>query len=141
MKPDLKKNRETDSYMDLVRELSLRPIRNEAEYDRATVVLHRLAVLGEKKLNAGQSDYLDALSVFVEKYDDEHYPIDTSSITPLKMLQALVADHEMPQTKLAELLGIGPGAVSMILAGKRPITASHAKSLGKRFKVDPGLFI
>ena len=82
MKPDLKKNRETDSYMDLVRELSLRPIRNEAEYDRATVVLHRLAVLGEKKLNAGQSDYLDALSVFIEKYDDEHYQIDTVPADP-----------------------------------------------------------
>ena len=141
MKPDLKKNRETDSYMDLVRELSLRPIRNEAEYDRATVVLHRLAVLGEKKLNAGQSDYLDALSVFIEKYDDEHYQIDSSSLTPVHALEALMTEHDMSQIELAKLLHVGASSASMIVAGNRPITANHARALGKRFKVDPGLFI
>jgi plasmid maintenance system antidote protein VapI len=47
----------------------------------------------------------------------------------------------MTQSELGKLLGIGPSAVSMIFSGSRPITADHARRLGKRFCVDPGLFL
>jgi plasmid maintenance system antidote protein VapI len=48
---------------------------------------------------------------------------------------------DMKQIELANILGVGRSAVSMIMSGDRPITAEHARALGKRFCVDPGLFL
>jgi HTH-type transcriptional regulator/antitoxin HigA len=68
----------------------LRPIRSDAEYDRAAAIIDRLALRGEADLDSGESDYLDALSVFVEKYDDDHYPVDTANVSGSDVLQHLV---------------------------------------------------
>jgi HTH-type transcriptional regulator/antitoxin HigA len=141
MKTKSHKNAVRDSYLNLSREFPLRPIKDDADYDRATVILDRLAVRGEIDLDPGESDYLDALTVFIEKYDDEHYPIDTSDITGLDALKHLMTNAQLTQAELADLLGVGPNTVSMIVSGKRPITAGHARALGKHFAVEAGLYI
>ncbi|MBI4602977.1 MAG: hypothetical protein HY721_13550 [Planctomycetes bacterium] len=51
----------------------LRPLRNEDEHDRALVVLRKLAVREEKALSEGETDYLEALTRFVEDYEEEHH--------------------------------------------------------------------
>lgn len=47
----------------------------------------------------------------------------------------------MKQTDLAKLLKISASAVSMILSGNRPITANHARTLGKHFGLSPAAFL
>ena len=69
---------EPDSYFKLVRKFPLRPIRSEAEYDAAVSVMEKLAIRGESSLDRGESDYLDALSTFISRYDDEKFPLQTT---------------------------------------------------------------
>ena len=62
-----------DGYLALVRELPLRPIRSEAELDRAIAMVN---VLGDREaLTPAEHDYLLVLSDLIEKYEDEQYPI------------------------------------------------------------------
>jgi len=60
---------QSDSYVKLVVEFPLRPLRNDTEFKAAAAVMERLAVRGEDNLDAGERDYLDGLDEFISSYD------------------------------------------------------------------------
>jgi HTH-type transcriptional regulator / antitoxin HigA len=128
------------SYLALMGEFPLRPIRSGAEYERAVGIVHRLA-MGEGKLDVGEEAYLEVLEGLVERYDREHYAIITDHVTPTRALRMLVEQAGMSVTELGELLG-SKGAASELLSGKRkePSKAQIAR-LCARFKVDAGVFL
>jgi len=127
-------------YLALMGEFPLRRIRNDAEYDRAAGIIHRLA-LREGKLDPGEEAYLEVLEGLVERYDNEHYPIDTADVSPTRALRMLVEQAGMTVTQPGELLG-SKGAASELLSGKRkePSKAQIAR-LCARFKVDASVFL
>jgi HTH-type transcriptional regulator / antitoxin HigA len=127
-----------DSYMDMIRKFPLRPIRNERECEEATKILDKY--FPREDLDKGTEDYVLVLVGLVEEYEEKHHPVDTSHITPLKMLKYLVESNDMSTADLGRLLG-NSGLASMILHGKRSISKTNAKILGKRFGLNPGAFI
>jgi HTH-type transcriptional regulator / antitoxin HigA len=128
------------SYLDLMGEFPLRPIRNDTEYERAARIVHRLA-MREGKLGAGEEAYLEVLEAVVERYDREHNAINPDDVSPTRALRMLVEQAGMSVTELGELLG-SKGAASELLSGKRkePSKTQIAK-LSSRFKVDAGVFL
>ena len=128
------------SYLGLMGEFPLRPVRNGAEYDRAARIIHRLA-LREGGLDGGEEAYLEVLEGLVERYDREHNPINTDNVSPTRALRMLVEQAGMSVPELGELLG-SKGAASELLSGKRkePSKAQIAR-LCARFKVDAGVFL
>jgi HTH-type transcriptional regulator / antitoxin HigA len=128
------------SYLALMGEFPLRPIRDLAEYGRAAAIVHRLA-LREDELDAGEAAYLEVLETIVEQYDRTHHPIETDDLSPTRMLRALVEQAGMSVTELGQLLG-SKGAASELLSGKRkePSKAQIAR-LCARFKVDASIFL
>jgi HTH-type transcriptional regulator/antitoxin HigA len=128
------------SYLELMGEFPLRPIRNDADYDRAVGIVHRLAMT-EGKLDAGEEAYLEVLEGLTERYDRDHSALDADKITPTQALRTLVQQAGMTVTELGELLG-SKGAASELLSGKRPEPSkSQIARLVARFKVEPGLFL
>jgi HTH-type transcriptional regulator/antitoxin HigA len=127
-------------YLALLGEFPLRPIRSDAEYDRAAGVVHRLA-LREARLDAGEEAYLEVLEGLVERYDRAHHAIDADGVTPTEALRMLVAQAGMSVTELGDLLG-SKGAASELLSGRRrePSKAQIAK-LCTRFKVAADVFL
>jgi len=128
------------SYLALLGEFSLQPIRNAREYDRAAAIVHRLA-LREGKLDAGEDAYLEVLENIVERYDAKHSSLEVEQVTPTQSLRMLVEQAGMTVTELGNLLG-SKGAASELLSGKRkePSKAQIAK-LCARFKVDASAFL
>jgi antitoxin component HigA of HigAB toxin-antitoxin module len=128
------------SYLALMGEFPLLPIRNHAEYDRAVRIVHRLA-LAEGKLDAGEKAYLEVLEGLIERYDGRHFAIDPGLVSPTQALRMLVEQAGMTVTQLGQLLG-SKGAASDLLSGKRkePSKAQIAR-LCARFKVDAGAFL
>ncbi|HEV8607355.1 MAG TPA: hypothetical protein VGQ99_18605 [Tepidisphaeraceae bacterium] len=127
-------------YLALMGELPLRPIRNTGEYDRAAKIIHRLA-LREGKLDGGEEAYLEVLEGLVERYEEEHFPVNTDEVSPTDALRMLVGQAGMSVTELGALLG-SKGAASELLNGKRkePSKAQIAR-LCARFKVDASVFL
>jgi HTH-type transcriptional regulator / antitoxin HigA len=128
-----------DDYLELVRTFPLHPIRSENEYDRATDVMMKLALKGESNLTRGERDYLDGLTVFITRYEDERYPIKTKS-SPIERLKYLMEENGMKAIDLGKLVG-GRGQASLILSGKRELSKANIRALAERFKVSPALFL
>ncbi|MBI4578979.1 MAG: hypothetical protein HY718_04710 [Planctomycetes bacterium] len=127
-------------YLALIREFPLRPIRTAREYDAAAAIVDRLAVQPEGSLTAGRQDYLDALTMVVQAYDDEHFAMKVRKMRPVEVLKYLMAESGMAQKELGELLGNRPLA-SLILNGHRQLSKTHIRILSEHFKVEPGLFL
>jgi antitoxin component HigA of HigAB toxin-antitoxin module len=122
--------------------LPLRPINDRIDLENAYEVMDRLAVI--EKPTKDQRDFLDTLVILTEAFDKEENESALAAadkVTGLELLKYLMDNTNMTQAALAKALGVSEGAASMILKGERSITARHARTLGKRFKLDPGAFI
>lgn len=127
-----------DSYLALVQKFPLRPIRSKAELNAATEILDRL--FGRDNADRGEADYVEVLTNLVEQYENEHDPVE-AKVEPVVALREMLAQHRMKQKDLAAALGISASAVSLILQGNRPITATVARKLAGLFHVGAGLFV
>lgn len=117
----------------------LRPIRDEADYEQAAILVDRLAVLNH--LPRDQADYLETLSELISKYDETHYRRDLSPITPLETLNYLMDCHEMKVDELARILQVAPGQAQGILDSRRTLNTTQLRLLANHFKVSPALFV
>ena len=130
--------RASDQYLDLVRKCPLRVIRSEEEYDHAIATLNRLSDRGRHR-TSDETEYLLALAVFVEKYDEEHFPIPPAS--GAEMLQYLIETHSLTQSGVAAGTGLAESTLSEILAGKRKLSLKHVEALARFFEVKAAVFL
>ena len=130
-----------DDYLRLVRAFPLRPIRDAREYEQAGKVLNRLLGRANGNLTPGQRDYLDALVLLVKDYDQRHSHLFPANLTPTEALKYLAEQAGMGPTTLAKVLGTSHAMASLMLHGKRGISADAARALARYFKVDAGLFV
>jgi HTH-type transcriptional regulator/antitoxin HigA len=129
-----------DSYFDLVRRFPLVPIKSEKQYDAALAFLRKLAIRDESSLDSGEKSYLEALTRFVEDYEQQHHRIAVAHLKPLDALKYLMAENGMKAIDLGRLLG-NRSLASQILNDKRALSKTHMFILAERFNVDPGLFL
>jgi HTH-type transcriptional regulator/antitoxin HigA len=134
-----KQRQVTDSYMALIEQFALRPIRNRKEYAVAEAMLDRLALLDDK-LDPGEVDYLETLELLIEAYDLQHAVIEPHGDTPLERLKYLIEQNGLGSSALGDLLGSRPLA-SMILKGERSLSKTHIRKLAERFCIDAGFFL
>ena len=112
-------------------------IRTEREYDDAVTHLNVLVdEIGDHPKDP-RYRFIETLSLLIDAYDREHYPIQDAP--PAEVLRALMEEHRLRQSDLTEIGS--QGVVSEILKGKRQINANQARALGKRFGLNPGVFL
>jgi len=126
-----------DSYLELIRQFPLRPIRSEGELDDAIRLINLL--LDKGRLDSGARDYLDVLSNLVEDYEEKHHPIPPS--TDAEMLAFLLETKHLKQNQLARETGIAASTISEVLAGTRELTRGQIAKLSAFFHVEPGVFM
>ncbi len=126
-----------DRYLALIRKLPLRPIRSEADLDRAIAMADALSDRGA--LSPNEHDYLLVLCGLIESYEDKHHPI--AAVSGVPMLRYLIESRGVPQARVAVEVGMAESTLSEVLAGKRKLGIKYIAALAGYFKVDPGLFI
>ena len=62
-------------YLDLIQGFPLRPLRSEADLDRAVLMLDQLIDIGLDQRSTDQSDYMLVLGTLIKEYEDVHYPM------------------------------------------------------------------
>jgi HTH-type transcriptional regulator / antitoxin HigA len=127
-----------DRYLELVRKCSLRVIRSEEEYDHAIEMLNQLSDRGRHR-TPDETEYLLAMAVFVEKYEEEHHPIPPAS--GAEMLQYLIETRSVTQSNVAAGTGLAESTISEILAGKRKLSLKHVEALARFFKIKAAVFL
>jgi len=112
-----------------------RVITSDAQNERYIAALLEL----EKKdrLSAKEKDFAELLTVLIEAYEEEHYPIRAAN--PVEVLVELMEANNLKQKDLASLLG-SESVVSEVLRGKRELNKHHIERLSRRFRVSPAVF-
>lgn len=117
--------------------MDIHPIRTEADYDAAVAEIERL---WGAEAGTDDGDKLDILATLVEKYENEHWPIDTARVDPVDMLNYLIDEGGHTQAELAELLGSRSRA-SEILNRRRALTVEMIFRISEAWKVPAELLI
>jgi antitoxin component HigA of HigAB toxin-antitoxin module len=115
-----------------------RPLHDAAGYAAARQAIEPL--LGfEERLNADQSDYLEAVSSFIEGYD--RVQVKWPKTTPLATLKFLMEQHAMSAADLSRVLGSDRSLGPKLLRGERRLTVTHIRTLARHFGVEPGVLL
>ena len=110
---------------------------NQKEYDRLVHILDGLIdEVGENESHPLAS-LMETLGSLIESYEIQNFPEIEGS--PIDTLKALMQDHGLKQSDLAEIGS--QGVISEILSGKRQFNARQIKLLSKRFNVSPTVFM
>ena len=110
-------------------------ITSDEQNEHYIEILHNLVRRG--RLSAAEKNYAALLTLLIESYEEEHYPVRASS--PIEILQALMEANNLRQKDLVPFLG-SESMVSMVLSGSRELTKNHIEKLSKRFRVSPEIF-
>ena len=123
-------------YMTLVDRFPLIPIRNEKHLAEAIAVVNEL--IDKKRRAPEEEEYLNVLSDLIEKFEEEHFPVEPSS--PAEMLRFLMESNGLRQADLAPLFS-SKSNLSEVLAGRRQLSKAQIVKLAKYFHVFPALFL
>jgi len=122
----------SSKYLELIRSFPLRPIRSEAELDRAEAMLHRL--LDAPSLSAAEEDYLEILGNLIEEYESKAHPVEP--LPPHQMLAMSIESKGLTQTEVSRATGIPVSTISELIAQKREFNRAHIEKLCAYFGLD-----
>jgi HTH-type transcriptional regulator/antitoxin HigA len=128
----------SDTYLAMVRQFPLRPIRSDAECRKATAILDQW--FGRDDMDDGRADYVRVLAGLVADYEEARHPLDESLATPLDRLKHLMEENDMSTADLGRLLG-NSGLASQIMHGRRELSKANIRKLAERFSVDAGYLL
>jgi len=80
---------------------------------------------------------METIGNLIETYESRY--INEIEGNPTDALKALMEEHGLKQSDLSEIGS--QGVVSEILSGKRQLNVRQIKTLSKRFKVSPAVFV
>lgn len=96
-------------------------LKTESEYNEACERIYMLINSTENAIepNSSEGEEMELLSLLVEKYEHEHYPIEAPN--PIEAIKFRMEQMNLKQTDIAPLFG-GKTRVSEVLRGKRSLT-------------------
>lgn len=109
--------------------MRLHLLKTTADYENA---LNRLEELWDAKEGTDEFDELELLGLLIEKYEQEHYAIDTPS--PIEAIKFRMEQEGLMQKDLISAFG-DKTTVSKILKGTRNLTVDNIRELHKLFKI------
>jgi HTH-type transcriptional regulator/antitoxin HigA len=104
-------------------DMDIKAIKTEQDYNQA---LKRLEEIFHAEIDTPQGDEAEVLSILIEKYEDEHYPIGMPD--PIEAIKFRMEQMGMKQKDLAEIVGF-KSRVSEILNKKRKLTLEMIRKL------------
>lgn len=114
--------------------MDYRIIKSEAQYEQYCKILYNLLKADANK----NEDEIELLTLLIEKYDQETYPID--KLDPIQLLKALMKDNNLKAKDLVTILNLSKGTVSKILNYQKGLSKSTIRKLSNHFKLKQEAF-
>ena len=115
--------------------MTVKPIKTEKDYQQA---LARLEVIFNSKKDTPEGDELEILTILIEKYENEHFPIDFPD--PIEAIKFKMEQLGYNQAELAEIIGLKSRA-SEILNKKRKLSLDMIRQLHESLKIPTDVLI
>lgn len=109
--------------------MDIKAIKSEADYHQA---LKRLEAIFHSPANSEEGDEADILSILIEKYEDDHYPIEAPD--PIEAIKFRMEQMGMSNKDLADIIGY-KSRVSEIFSRKRKLTLKMIRNLHEKLKI------
>lgn len=109
--------------------MNIKVLKTEEDYTKA---LKRLEEVFHAPIDSIEGDEADLLAVLVEKYEDEHYPIEAPD--PIEAIKFRMEQLDMTKKELAEVIGY-KSRVSEIFSRKRKLTLKMIRNLHDKMKI------
>lgn len=103
--------------------MDIKAIKSEQDYDQA---LKHLEKIFHAEADTPEGNEAEVLSILIEKYEDEHYPIGMPD--PIEAIKFRMEQMNMNQKDLAEIMGF-TSRVSEVLNRKRKLTLNMIRKL------------
>src|SRR6266542_5410339 len=115
--------------------MKIKPIRTERDNENA---LKRIEKLWGSKPGTPEGDEFEILFTLVEKFEDEHYPIEPPD--PIEAIKYAMEERNLTKSELAKYLGY-KSRVLEVLNGKRKLTLPMIRSLHKNLDIPADVLI
>ena len=115
--------------------MTIRPIRNEADYDAALAEIDGL--MGAAP-GTPEGDKLEVLATLVERYEAEHWVIDPPD--PLALIEHVMEARGLRQKDLATVIGSQPHA-SEVLNRRRPLSLAMIRALAAEWSLPADVLV
>jgi len=109
--------------------MNLKPIRSEEELN---IAFARVEELWGAAAGSQEADELEVLSILIEKYEDEYYPIAPSD--PVEAIKFRMEQQGLSPRDLEVFIGTS-GRVSEVLNHKRSLSLAMIKRLHNGLKI------
>jgi HTH-type transcriptional regulator/antitoxin HigA len=115
--------------------MTIKPIKTEKDFQDS---LKRLEVIFDSKRGTPEGDELEILSILIEKYENEKFPIGFPD--PIEAIKFRMEQMGYNQTDLAKVVGLKSRA-SEILNRKRKLTLEMIRQLHDSLKIPTEVLI
>jgi HTH-type transcriptional regulator/antitoxin HigA len=107
---------------------AIRPIKTEKDYRRS---LRIIEMLMDAKKGSFEANILNVLAIFVEKYEEEHYPIPAPD--PIEAIKFRMEQLGLTQNDIAKM--IGKNRASELLKRKRKLTIDMMRAFRDKWGI------
>ena len=109
--------------------MEIKVIKSEKDYNQA---LKRLEEIFHAPIDSKEGDEAEILSILIEKYEDEHFPIEAPD--PIEAIKFRMEQMEMTKKDLAEIIGY-KSRVSEIFSRRRKLTLNMIRNLHDKLNI------
>lgn len=115
--------------------MTVKPIKTKKDYNQA---LERLETIFDAKMDSAEGDELEVLSILIDKYEDDHFPIGLPD--PIEAIKFRMEQLGYNQADLAKVVGLKSRA-SEILSKKRKLSLDMIRQLHNKLKIPTEVLI
>lgn len=115
--------------------MNIKPIKSEKDYRNA---LERLEVIFDAQINTKEGDEAEILSLLIENYENEHYPIEAPD--PIQAIKIRMEELNMRQKDLVGIIG-GKSRVSEILNRRKRLTVDMIRELERILQISASVLV
>ncbi len=109
--------------------MEIKIIKTEQDYENA---LKRLEEIFDAPIDSVEGDEAEILSILIEKYEDQHYPIEAPD--PIEAIKFRMEQMDLSKSDLVEIIGY-KSRVSEIFNRKRKLTLEMIRRLHDKLKI------
>ena len=126
-----------ETWATLQHQVSLKPIRNENDYQSMVELSNELSRHFGGQGEGPLADLFGIVGDLIQAWETRH--VSLPKVEPREVLRHLLETNGLKQKDLADIAS--PTVVSDILAGRRAISKNVAKALAARFHADVSVFL
>lgn len=115
--------------------MDIKPIKSEKDYRNA---LKRLEIIFDSLPDTNESDEADILSLLIENYENQYYPIEAPD--PIEAIKIRMQEMDLKQKDLVGIIG-GKSRVSEILSRKKRLTVEMIRKLERILNISASVLV